>query len=74
MNLKNNEKVIVQKAHKGNGVMVTDRMSYIVKIEELLSDRSKFIKVEFNFKYKVNHKTRHLLDINTKLTMKLDIC
>ena len=74
MNLKNNEKVIVQKAHKGNGVMVTDRMSYIVKIEELLSDRSKFIKVEFNFKYKVNHKIRHLLDINTKLTMKLDIC
>ena len=60
INLKNNENVNIQKANKGNSVVIIDRMSYIVKKEELLSDRSKFMKVEFNSKYKVN--------------MKLDIC
>ena len=60
INLKNNENVNIQKANKGNSVVIIDRMSYIEKIEELLSDRSKFMKVEFNSKYRVN--------------MKLDIC
>ena len=60
INLKNNENVNIQKANKGNSVVIIDRMSYIVKKEELLSDRSKFMKVEFNSKYRVN--------------MKLDIC
>ena len=48
INLKNNKNVIIQKAHKGNIVVIIDRMSYIVKMEELLGDRSKFMKVEFN--------------------------
>ena len=62
-NLKNNKSIITQKADKGNSVVIIDRMSYIVKVEELLKGRSKFKKVEFNSKYKVNHEIRHLLDM-----------
>ena len=47
-------------------------MSYIVKIEELLSDRSKFMKVEFNSKYKVNHEIRQLLDMEKEIKSCLD--
>ena len=41
-------------------------------MEELLSDRSKFMKVEFNFTYKVNHKIRHLLDMEKEIKSCLD--
>ena len=67
INLKNNKSVIIQKAHKGNIVVIIDRMSYIVKMEELLGDRSKFMKVEFNSKYKVNHEIWHLLDMEKEV-------
>ena len=38
------------------------------KMEQLLADTSKFVKVEFNKKHKVNQELRHLLDLegNTK--------
>ena len=67
LNLKNNKSIIIQKANKGNSVVIIDRMSYIVKMGELLSDRGKFIKVEFNSKYKVNHEIRHLLDMEKEI-------
>ena len=63
INLKKNKSIIIQKADKGNGVVIIDRMSFIAKMEELLSDRSKFMKVELNSKYKFNHEIRHLLDM-----------
>ena len=59
--MKNNKNIIIQEADKGNSVVIIDRMSYIVKMEELFSDRNKFMNVEFNSKYKV-------------LPMKLGIC
>ena len=46
-----NKNITIQKADKGNSVGIINRMIYIVKMEELLSDRSKFTKVEFNSKY-----------------------
>ena len=46
-----NKNITIQKADKGNSVVIINRMIYIVKMEELLSDRSKFTKVEFNSKY-----------------------
>ena len=45
-----NKNITIQKADKGNSVVIINRMIYIVKMEELLSDRSKFTKVEFNSK------------------------
>ena len=60
INLKNNKNIIIQKADfKCNSVVIIDRASYIVKMEKLLSDRSKFMRVEFNSKYKANHEIRH---------------
>ena len=72
VNLKNNKNIIIQKAYKGNSVVIIDRMSYIAKMEELLSDRSKFLKVEFNSKYKVNYEIRHLLDMKKEIKSCLD--
>ena len=72
INLKKNKSIIIQKADKGSGVVIIDRMSFIVKMEELLSDRSKFMKVELNSKYKVNHEIRHLLDMEMEIKSCLD--
>ena len=48
LNLKSNNIIIIQKADKGNSAVVIDRLKYIRIMEELLSDRSKFVKIEFN--------------------------
>ena len=48
LDLKSNRNKIIQKAHKGNSVVVTDRLKDVRKIAELLSDHSKFVKIEFN--------------------------
>ena len=70
--MKNNKSFIIQKTDKGNSVAIIDGISYIVKMEEVLSDRSKFMKVEFNSKYKVNHEIRHLLDMEKEIKSCLD--
>ena len=61
LNLKNNKNIIIQKLDKGNSVVVNDRHSYINKMEKFLGDTSKFVKIEFNRKHKVNKEIRHLL-------------
>ena len=48
LNLKSNKNIIIQKADKGNSVVVICHLKYVCKIEELLSDCSKFVKIEFN--------------------------
>ena len=47
LNLKSNANIIIQNAGKGNSVVVIDRLKYVRKMEELLSDRSKSVKIEF---------------------------
>ena len=54
LNLKSNKNIIIQKSDKGNNVVAIDRLKYVHKMEELLSDRRKFIKIEFNSKHTVN--------------------
>ena len=41
-------------------------------MEELLSDRSKFVKIEFNSKHTVNQDVRHLLDMELEIKSCLD--
>ena len=41
-------------------------------MEELLSDRSKFVKIEFNSKHTVNQDVRHLLDMELEVKSSLD--
>ena len=72
LNLKNNKSINIQKADKGDSVVIIDHMSYNIKMEELLSDRRKFIKIELNCKYKVNHEIRHLLDMKMEIKFCLD--
>ena len=45
LNLKSNKNIIIQKVDKGNSVVVIDRLKHVCKMEELLSDRSKFVKI-----------------------------
>ena len=71
-NLKSNKNIIIQKADKGNRVVVIDRLKYVHKMEELLSDRSKFVQIEFNSKHTVNQDVRHLLDMELEIKSCLD--
>ena len=72
LNLKSNKNIIIQKADKGNSVVVIDRLKYVHKMEELLSDCSKFVKIEFNWKHTVNQDVRHLLDLELEIKSCLD--
>ena len=72
INLQSNKNIIIQKEDKGNSVVVIDRFSYVNVMEKLLSDRNKFVKIDFNSKHKVNQDIRHLLDIEFELKFCLD--
>ena len=54
INLESNKDTSIQKADKGNSVVVIDRLSYVNEMEKLPSDHRKFVKIEFNQKHKVN--------------------
>ena len=47
--------------------MIVDRISYVFEMEKLLGDTSKFLKVAFNPKRKVNNEVRHLTDTESKI-------
>ena len=70
--MKNNKNIIFPEADKGSSVVIIDRKSYTAKMEVLLSDRSKFMKVEFNSKYKINHEIRNLLYVEQESKSCLD--
>ena len=53
-------------------LVVTDSLSYVNKMEKLLSDRSKFVKTDFKPKHKVNQDIRHLLGMDLELKSCLD--
>ena len=72
INLQSNKNIIIQRADKGNSVVVIDHLSYVNEMEKLLSDRSKFVKIEFNPKHKVNQDIRHLLDMEFEIKSCLD--
>ena len=72
LGLVGNDTIIIQKADKGNTVVIVDRSSYIQKMEELLSDTSKFTKVSFNPKHKVNKELRHIIDMEETIKHVLD--
>ena len=57
----------MQKADKGNSVVVYDRFPYVNKMEKVLSDRGKFVKIDLTPKHKVNQDIRHLLDMEFEI-------
>ena len=72
LNLESNKNIIIQKADKGNSVVVIDRLKCVHKMEEFLSDHSKFVKIEFNSKHTVDQHVRHLLDMELEIKSCLD--
>lgn len=72
VNLSNNKGLINQKTDKENTVVLPDRSSYVTRIDKLLSRKSKFVKVTFNTKHKVNKEVRHLLDMESTIKSCLD--
>ena len=72
LSLKYMNNIIIQKADKGNTVVIPDHVSYVFKIEKLLGDTSKLIKVVFNPKHKLNKEVRHLTDIESNIKHCLD--
>ena len=71
LNLKSNKNIIIQKSDKGNNVVAIDRLKYVHKMEELLSDRRKFVKIEFNSKHTVKQDVR--LGIHAILVFNLPV-
>ena len=48
-------------------MVIVDKVAYVQKMEELLGDTSKFVKVQFNPKHKVNKELRHILDMEDSI-------
>ena len=67
LDLKSNKNTIIQKADKRNSVVVIDGLKNVHKMEKLLSDCSKFVKIEFNSKHTVNQNVRHLLEMELEI-------
>jgi hypothetical protein len=67
-----NDTIIIQEADKGNTVVIVDKVSYVQKMEELLSDTTKFVQVQFNPKHSVNKEIRHILDMEENIKNCLD--
>ena len=72
LSLNKNNDIIIQKCDKGNTVILLDKSPCIKKMEELFADTSKFVKVEFKKKDKVNEDSRPLLDLEGNIKTCLD--
>src|ERR1700761_2025632 len=44
-----NDDLYISKPDKGNGIVILNRSDYVLKMENLLSDRSKFVAVDENY-------------------------
>ena len=53
--LSKNKNIVIQKADKGNTVVILDKCSYISAIEEILNENSKFSKLNIPAGKEINH-------------------
>ena len=70
LKLASNEDIVIQKADKGNTVVIVDKNIYIEKMEAILSDTSKFAKVKFG--HELNKELRHILDMEDEIRTTLN--
>ena len=68
--LSKSKDIVIQKADKGNSVVILDKCSYISAIEEILNDNSKFSKLDIPAGKEINHIVKLLKDkeINDRST------
>ena len=60
--LLDNDNIIIQKADKGNVIVIIDKMTYFAKMNDILSDESKFKKVSFCQKCHKNKELDYILE------------
>ena len=49
-----NNNIVIQKADKGNTVVILDKNSYLESVENILKDNSKFLKMDFPIGHEFN--------------------
>ena len=52
-----NRNIVIQKADKGNTLVILDKISYISAIEEILFDRTKFFNLDIPASKEINYIT-----------------
>ena len=57
-NLSKNKDIVIQKAEKGNIIVIVDKISYISAIEEILNDHTKFSNLDIPAGKEINYITR----------------
>ena len=60
-----NDTIIIQKADKGNVIVLLDKITYLEKMENILSDNTKFLEVKLG---KRNKELDYLLEEEDKIT------
>ena len=55
--LSKNRNIAIQKANKGNTIVILDKISYISAIEEILNDHIKFSNLDIPAGKEINYKT-----------------
>ena len=61
-----NKELIIQKADKGNAVVILNRKDYISKMKLILADTSKFKKIQVDGSKVLNH----LIDLENRTSQK----
>ena len=67
--LSKNKDIVIQKADKGNTVVILDKCSYIRAIEEILNDNSKFSKLDIPTGKEINH----IVNLEKRITSELKL-
>ena len=67
--LSKNKNIVIQKADKGNTVVILDKCSYISAIEEILNDNSKFSKLDIPAGKEINH----IVNLEKRITSALKL-
>ena len=62
-----NKDIVIQKADKGNTVVILDKCSYISAIEEILNDKSKFSKLD------IAKEINHVVNLEKRITSELKL-
>ena len=67
--LSKNKNILIQKADKGNTVVISDKCSYISAIEEILNDSYKFSKLDIPAGEEINH----IVNLEKRITSELKL-
>ena len=67
--LSKNKDIVIQKADKGNTVVILDKCSYISATDEILNDNSKFSKPDIPAGKEINH----IVNLEKKITSELKL-